>query len=58
MNNSEIPTISKIMLPLRVSPDLYKKMRDKVYQKKDNQRGYSMNQYLTELITRDLISKK
>ena len=58
MNNSDVATIHKIMLPLRISPELYKKMCAKVYQKKDKQRGYSINQYLTELIAKDLDDKK
>ena len=57
MNISKIPTVEKTMLPLRLPPELYKKLRDKVNQKKDDKRGYSINEYLTELITNDLEDK-
>lgn len=58
MNSSKIPTVEKTMLPLRLPPELYKKLRDKVNQKKDDKRGYSINEYLTELIINDLGVKK
>ena len=58
MSNYDIPTMQKIMLPVRISPDLYKKMRDKVNRQKEEDRGYSMNEYLTDLIRRDLEGKK
>jgi hypothetical protein len=57
MNSSKIPTIEKTMLPLRLPPELYRKLRDKVNQKKDDKRGYSINEYLTELIINDLEDK-
>ena len=57
MNSSKIPTVEKTMLPLRLPPELYKKLRDKVNQKKDDKRGYSINEYLTELIINDLEDK-
>ncbi len=57
MNSSKIPTVEKTMLPLRLPPELYKKLRDKVNQKKDAKRGYSINEYLTELIISDLEGK-
>lgn len=58
MNSSKIPTVEKTMLPLRLPPELYKKLREKVNQKKDDKRGYSINEYLTELIMSDLEGKK
>lgn len=58
MNSSKIPTVEKTMLPLRLPPELYKKLRDKVNQKKDDKRGYSINEYLTELIISDLEGEK
>ena len=58
MNRSKIPTTEKTMLPLRLPPDLYKKLREKVNKKKDDKRGYSINEYLTELIINDLEGKK
>ena len=54
MNTSKTPTSEKTMLPLRISPDLYNKIRKKVYRKKEKIRGYSINEYLTELIVQDL----
>lgn len=58
MNNSKVPTVEKTMLPLRLPPELYKKIRSKVNQKKEDIRGYSINEYLTELIVRDLGGEK
>lgn len=46
----EIPTKDKIMIPVRISDQLYKKMRTKVNNKKDKERGYSINKYIAELI--------
>ncbi len=54
MNNSKVMTAEKIMLPLRLPPEVYKRVRNKVNLKKEDVRGYSINEYLTELITRDL----
>ncbi len=58
MNCSEIPTVEKIMLPVRLPPELYKKLRNKVNQGKNQKRGYSINEYLTELIRKDLEGEK
>ncbi len=58
MNNSKVPTVEKTMLPLRLPPELYKKIRNKVNLKKEDIRGYSINEYLTELITKDLEGEK
>ncbi len=58
MNNSKVPTDEKTMLPLRLLPELYKKIRNKVNLKKEDIRGYSINEYLTELITKDLEGEK
>jgi len=57
MNKSDVLTVEKIMLPLRLSPDIYNKVRKAVNDKKTKERGYSINQYLTELITKDLEGK-
>ncbi len=46
----EIPTKEKIMIPVRISDQLYKKVRAKVNNKKDEDRGYSINKYIAELI--------
>ena len=58
MNNSKISTREKVMLPLRLPPDVYQKVRRKVNTKKDDIRGYSINEYLTELVMKDLGVKK
>lgn len=48
--NKEIHAKDKIMIPIRISEQLYKKVRKKVNNKKDEERGYSINKYITELI--------
>ena len=57
MNKSDVSTYEKIMIPLRLPPDLYQKMNDKVQKEKKKQRGYSINQFLTSLIEKDLEEK-
>ncbi len=54
MNNSGTPTYEKVLIPVRLPPELYEKVMEQVHQKKKEHRGYSMNQYLTELLTKDL----
>lgn len=46
----EIPTREKIMIPVRISNQLYNKIKIKVNNKKDEERGYSINKYIAELI--------
>ena len=58
MNKSDTPTYEKIMIPLRLPPEIYARMMDEVHRKKKDERGYSVNQYLTELLTKDLDHKK
>ncbi len=58
MNKSNTPTNQKIMIPLRLPPDIYNQMMDKVQRKKKDERGYSVNQYLTDILTKDLEGKK
>ena len=50
MKEKDIPTKEKITIPLRISDELYKKVRKKVNKKKDKNRGYSINKYIAELI--------
>ncbi len=57
MNKSNTPTYEKIMIPLRLPPDIYHRMMDEVQKKKKDERGYSVNQYLTEILTKDLEEK-
>jgi len=58
MNDSGVLTYEKVMLTFRLSPELYNQMRKKVNIKKDEVRSYSINQYLTELVMKDLAKKK
>ena len=58
MNNSKTPTSEKIGIPLRLEPKLYEKMMERVQKKKKKQRGYSVNQLLTELLEKELKVKK
>ncbi len=57
MNKSDTPTYQKIMIPLRLPPEIYNRMMDEVQKKKKDERGYSVNQYLTEILTKDLEEK-
>ena len=56
MNKTDVITYEKVMMTLRLPPKTYAKMIEKVQNDKKNMRGYSVNQYLTELIERDLKS--
>lgn len=42
------------MIPLRLSPEVYNRMMDEVSKRKKDERGYSVNQYLTEILLKDL----
>ena len=57
MNRSDVPTHQKIMVPLRLSPYLYEQMIEEVQKRKRDERGYSINKYLTEILTKDLEKK-
>ncbi len=54
MNKSDTPTKQKIPIPLRLPPELYEQMMEVVQKKKKTERGYSVNQYLTEILAKDL----
>ena len=58
MNKTTTPTYEKIMIPLRLPPEIYSRMMDEVQRKKKDERGYSVNQYLTEILSKDLESKE
>ena len=58
MNKSDTPTKQKISIPLRLPPELYEQMMEVVQKKKKKERGYSINQYLTEILSKDLEEKK
>ena len=54
MNKSDTPTKHKIPIPLRLSPELYDKLVETVQRKKKGERGYSINQYITEILESEL----
>lgn len=55
MNKTMTPTIFKKTFPLRLPPETYKKVRDRVQIEKDKGNyAYSINDYLTEIIERAL----
>ena len=58
MNKSDTPTKQKISIPLRLPPEIYEQMMEVVQKKKKKERGYSANQYLSEILTKDLEEKK
>lgn len=45
------------MIPLRLPPEIYEQMMEVVQKKKKKERGYSVNQYLTEILSKDLKEK-
>ena len=54
MKEKDIPTKEKITIPLRISNELYKKVRNKVNKEKNKTRGYSINKYIAELIEKNI----
>lgn len=54
MKEKEIPTKDKITIPLRISNELYKKVRNKVNKEKNVTRSYSINKYIAELIEKNI----
>ena len=54
MREKDIPTKDKITIPLRISNELYKKVRNKVNKEKNVTRGYSINKYIAELIEKNI----
>jgi len=57
VNKSDTPTKQKISIPLRLPPELYDKLVDTVQKKKKDERGYSINQYITEILEDELKEK-
>ena len=57
MNKSDTPTKHKIPIPLRLPPELYEQMMEMIHKRKKGERGYSVNQYLTEILAKDLKEK-
>lgn len=58
MNNSKTPTSQKIPIPLRLEPELYVKLKRHVNIKQEAKRSFSINEYLTSLIEKDLGGEK
>ncbi|MBQ7897891.1 MAG: hypothetical protein IJ323_05635 [Clostridia bacterium] len=58
MNVTGVKTNEKVMMTLRLPVDTYWDLLDKVQSMKKEKHGYSINQYLTELIEKDISGKK
>ena len=59
MNKTNVPTEKKVAFTLRLTPSTYKLIRAKVNEIKDNENfSYSINDYLTEIIEKELKHKK
>ena len=59
MNRSNTPTLEKRKLTLRLSPEVYRQVQNKVFIEKEDNHNLSINEYITQLITNDLkISEK
>ena len=58
MNTSGTPTYEKVRFSLRLPPEVYNLMMEHIHEVQKDCRAYSINQYLTDLITHDLRSNK
>ena len=58
MNTSGVPTCEKLKVLLRLPPEVYNLMIEHIHEVQKDCRAYSINQYLTDLITDDLRSNK
>ena len=59
MNKTKTPTVDKVTFPLRLPPKMYKQIRAKVNNIKENGNyAYSINDFLTEIIEKGLSGKK
>ena len=58
MNVTGVKTNEKVVMTLRLPVDTYWDLLDKVQFIKKEKHGYSINQYLTELIEKDITGKK
>ena len=58
MNTSGTITYEKVKLTLRLPPEVYNLMIEHVHEIQKDCRAYSINQYLTDLITHDLRNNK
>ena len=58
MNKTKTPTVDKVTFPLRLPPKMYKQIREKVNEIKENENyAYSINDFLTEIIEKELKEK-
>ena len=58
MNKTKTPTVDKVTFPLRLPPKMYKQIREKVNEIKENENyAYSINDFLTEIIEKGLKEK-
>ena len=58
MNKTKTPTVDKVTFPLRLPPKMYKQIRAKVNEIKENENyAYSINDFLTEIIEKGLKEK-
>ena len=59
MNKTRTPTVDKVTFPLRLPPKMYKQIREKVNEVKENENyAYSINDFLTEIIEKGLKEKR
>ena len=59
MNKTKTPTIEKVTFPLRLPPKMYKQIRAKVNEIKENENyAYIINDFLTEVIEKGLKETK
>ena len=59
MNNTKTPTVDKVTFSLRLPPKMYKQIRAKVNEIKENENyAYSINDFLTEIIEKGLKEKR
>ena len=59
MNKTKTPTVDKVTFPLRLPPKMYKQIREKVNEIKENENyAYSINDFLTEIIEKGLRDEK
>ena len=55
MNKTKTATVDKVTFPLRLPPKMYKQIRKKVNEIKENENyAYSINDFLTEIIEKGL----
>ncbi len=59
MNKTKTRTADKVTFPLRLPPKMYKQIRAKVNEIKENENyAYSINDFLTEIIEKGLKEKR